>query len=115
MANLILLNLPMYNLTTIDQELKECNAIIWLLKNFLEKAQHHMKQQANQHCYEKSFEVGNMVHLLLHSTKTKKTHSNFMGLFKFLLILDSLLIIWHCLFPHCIFPTKFTLFFMYLT
>ena len=47
----------------VDQDLKDRNAIMWVLKEKLEKVQHRMKQQADQHHFKRSFEVRDMVYL----------------------------------------------------
>ena len=47
----------------VDQDLKDRNAIMWVLKEKLEKVQRRMKQQVDQHHFKRSFKVRDMVYL----------------------------------------------------
>ncbi|KAJ0981251.1 hypothetical protein J5N97_009506 [Dioscorea zingiberensis] len=53
------------SIASVDTTLKDREAVIQLLKQQLTKAQHRMKQQADKHRTERSFNVGDKVYLKL--------------------------------------------------
>jgi hypothetical protein len=53
----------------VEDHIENQQQILQILKDNLAMAQNHMKQQADQHCSERSFEVGDWVFLRLRTYK----------------------------------------------
>jgi hypothetical protein len=53
----------------VEDHIEHQQQVLQILKDNLSMAQNHMKQQANQHCSERSFEVGDWVFLRLQPYK----------------------------------------------
>ena len=83
----------------VEEHIENQQQILQLLKDNLTLAQNQMKQQANQHCSERSFEVGDWVLLRLQpykqmslkkSKKDKKLSPKYYGPYKVLQKIGSM-------------------------